>query len=312
MPKRNVVSWTAMIISYAHHGRGKEALQLFEEMQQAGARPNRITFIGVLSACCYLGLVKEGCYYFDSMSRDHGISAQVEHYTCMVDMLGRAGLLAEAEEFVHQMPFEPDPVIWRTLLGACRVHGNVELGKHAAEIVFRQNPQDASSYKLLSNIYATAGRWDDVANVRKIMKERVARKEPGLSWIEVKNQVHSFVSGDRQHAQTEKIYAQIEELNEKMKEIGYVPDTSFALHDIDKELKEELLCHHSEKLAIAFGLISTPPGILIRIIKNLRMCGDCHTATKFISKIVGREIVVRDANRFHHFKDGFCCCRDYW
>eukprot|EP01018_Ginkgo_biloba_P019984 Gb_41801 [translate_table: standard] len=312
MPKRNVVSWTAMIASYALHGRGREALQLFEEMQRAGTRPNHITFIGVLSACCYLGLVKEGRHYFDSMSRDYGITPRVEHYTCMVDILGRVGLLDEAEELIHQMPFEPDAVVWRTLLGACRVHGDIELGKRAAESVLRLKPQDAASYVLLSNIYAAAGRWDDVACVRKMMKERIVKKEPGLSWIEVKNTVHSFVIGDRLHPQTVEIYAKLEGLILRMKEAGYVPDTTFALHDIEQEWKENSLGHHSEKLAIAFGLISTPPGTCIRVIKNLRMCGDCHTATKFISNIAGREIVVRDANRFHHFKDGLCCCGDYW
>jgi hypothetical protein len=165
---------------------------------------------------------------------------------------------------------------------------------------------------LQPHIYAEAGEWDSVAKLRKLMEDRRVKKEPGRSWILVDNQVHSFVAEDRVHPQTEQIYAELERLAQKMKTLGYVPDTRLVLHDVDEELKEQVLCHHSERLAIAFGLISTPPGKPIHIFKNLRVCPDCHTATKFISKIVGREIVARDANRFHHFKNGLCSCGDYW
>eukprot|EP01018_Ginkgo_biloba_P011552 Gb_34236 [translate_table: standard] len=312
MPTRDVISWTAMIAGCAQHGCGNEALQYFEQMQHAGLKPNHITFVCVLSACSHAGLVDEGRCYFDAMIQDHGIRPTSEHYACMVDLLGRAGHMKEAEEFIHKMPFEPCASIWGALLGACRVHGNMEVGTRAAERLLELEPQCAGTHVLLSNIYAAAGRWDDVAKVRKLMKDRGVKKEPGVSWIEAKNKVHAFVVGDRLHPQSEGIYAMLEDLTSQMKDAGYVPDTNYVLHDVEEEHKEHLLCHHSEKLALAFGLISTPPGVTIRITKNLRVCGDCHSSIKFISKIVGREITVRDTNRFHHFNNGLCSCGDYW
>eukprot|EP01018_Ginkgo_biloba_P013032 Gb_17734 [translate_table: standard] len=310
--ERDVVSWNVMISAYAQHGLGKEVLQMFEEMCQSGTKPDNITLIAILSACSHVGLVDEGCRYFDTMNEHYGITPRMEHYACMVDMLGRAGLLNEAEEVISKMPFEPDAFIWRTLLGCCAIYGNIELGKHAAECIFELEPRDASAYVLLSNLYAAAGRWDDREKVRKMMEERGLKKVTGRSWIEVKNRVHTFIARDRSHPKVDEIYAKLEELAGQMKEAGYVPNTNFVLHDLEEKQKEHLLNYHSEKLAIAFGLISTAPGIPIRVVKNLRVCGDCHTATKFISAIVRREIVVRDSNRFHHFKNGLCSCGDYW
>eukprot|EP01018_Ginkgo_biloba_P003052 Gb_20350 [translate_table: standard] len=312
MSSRNVVVWTAMIAGCALHGFSHESLQLFERMLQEGTKPNEITFLGVLSACSHAGLVDEGRQYFDSMSKKHGITPRVEHYVCMVDLLGRAGHLNDAEVFIGKMKVEPDAAVWGALLSACRIHGNIELGKRAAEHILELKQQIVATYVLLSNMYAAAGMWGDVAKVRKSMKDRGVKKEPGCSWIEFKNKRHTFFTGDRSHPQNDEIYAMLERLSGQMKEAGYMPDTNFVLHDLEEQQKELVLCHHSEKLAIAFGLISTPPGTTIHVLKNLRVCGDCHTATKFISNIVGREIVVRDANRFHHFKNGQCSCKDYW
>eukprot|EP01018_Ginkgo_biloba_P026248 Gb_03927 [translate_table: standard] len=312
MPRKNVVSWTAMIVGYAMHGFGKEALELFDQMQQSGMKPDHVTFVGILSACCNAGLVDDGWQHFDRMSRDYCISPSVEHYCCMVNLLGRAGRLDEAQDFINKMPITPDAAVWGSLLGSCRIHTNMKLGVQVAEQILELNSERAMHYVLLSNMYAAAGRWDDVEKVRKIMKDRRVKKMPGCSWIEVNNKVYAFLVGDRSHPQTQKIYAKLDILYAQMKGAGYVPDTSFVLHDVEEEQKEHILCHHSEKLAIAFGLINTSPGTPLRIVKNLRVCGDCHSATKFISKIVGREIVARDANRFHHFKDGQCSCGDYW
>eukprot|EP01018_Ginkgo_biloba_P020443 Gb_15797 [translate_table: standard] len=312
MPRRNVISWTAMILGYATHGRGKEALQLFEQMQHSNTKPNHVTFLGVLSACCHAGLVDDGWKYFDLMSQDYQITPAGKHYCCMVDLLGRAGCMEEAQEFISKMPIKPDADVWASLLGACRIHANIELGERVAEHLFELDPKNAAHYVLLSNIYAAAGMWDDVEKVRQMMKDRRVKKMPGCSWIEANNNVHAFLTGDRSHPQSDTIYEKLETLAGQMKEAGYVPDTNFVLHNVEEEQKENILCHHSEKLAIAFGLINTPPGTPIRIVKNLRVCGDCHSATKFIAKIVAREIVVRDANRFHHFKDGWCSCGDYW
>eukprot|EP01018_Ginkgo_biloba_P008642 Gb_28779 [translate_table: standard] len=312
MPRRNVVSWTAMIVGYAMHGWGKQALQLFKQMQHSGIKPDHVTFVGVLSACCHAGLVDDGWQYFNCMSQDYHITPALEHYCCMVDLLGRAGRLDEAHDFIIKMPIKPDASVWGSLLGACRIHSNIELGESVAERLFESDSKNAAHYVLLSNIYAMAGRWNDAEKVRQLMKDRSVKKMPGCSWIEVNNKVYAFLVGDKSHPQTQKIFEKLETLSGQMKEAGYVPDTSFVLHDVEEQQKEHILCHHSEKLAIAFGLINTPSGAPLRIVKNLRVCGDCHSATKVISKIVAREIVVRDANRFHHFKDGWCSCGEYW
>eukprot|EP01018_Ginkgo_biloba_P002598 Gb_38504 [translate_table: standard] len=312
MHQRNAISWTAMIAGYAMHGCGKEALKLFEQMQHAGMSPDHVTLVSVLSACCHAGLVDEGRQYFDCMSQCYHITPAMKHYSCMVDILGRAGRLDEAQDFINQMPIKPDATVWGCLLGACRVHSNIELGERVAGHMLELDPKNAAPYVVLSNMYAAAGRWDDIANVRKMMKEKRVKKMPGCSWIEISRQVHAFRVGDKSHPQTEKIYAKLEKLSQQLKAAGYVPKTRFVLNDVEEEQKEQILCHHSEKLAIAFGLINTSAGTAIRVIKNLRVCGDCHSATKFISKIVAREIVVRDANRYHHFKDGSCSCGDYW
>eukprot|EP01018_Ginkgo_biloba_P008991 Gb_03997 [translate_table: standard] len=310
--KRDVASWNAMIAGYGMHGRGEEALALFSEMQRAGIKPNHITFVGVLSACSHAGLVDEGRHYFNCISRDYGITPLVEHYACVVDLLCRAGCLDEAQDFIKMMPIEPSASVLGALLSACRIHCNIELAEHVAERLFDLEPANAGYYVLLSNIYAAAGRWDDVKLVRAMMKERGVKKPPGCSLIEINNRVHEFIVGDRSHPQTEKIYAMLENLSRQMTEAGYVPDTNFVLHDVEEEVKENMIGSHSEKLAIAFGLVNTSPGTPIWIMKNLRVCGDCHSASKFISKISRREIIMRDVNRFHHFKDGSCSCGDYW
>eukprot|EP01018_Ginkgo_biloba_P019942 Gb_25604 [translate_table: standard] len=312
IPQRNLISWNAMIAGYAQNGCGKETLQLFEQMLQAGVKPDQVTFISVLSACSHAGLVDEGYQYFSSMSQDHCITPRADHYACMIDLLGRCGHLDEAENFINNMTIEPDAIMWLALLGACRIHGNIQLGKRAAESLFKLQPKNAAPYVLLSNMYAAAGRWGDVAMVRKIMNDKGVKKETAYSWIEVKNRVHAFVSDDRLHPQMKEIYATLERLASQMKAEGYVPDKKFVLHDVEEEWKEHFLCYHSEKLAVAFGIMSTAQWTTIRIVKNLRVCGDCHNAIKLISKIVGREIILRDANRFHHFMDGHCSCGDYW
>ncbi|CAK9218414.1 unnamed protein product [Sphagnum troendelagicum] len=312
MHDRDEVSWNTLIGGLAQHGCGKQALEVFEQMKCAGVQPNEVTFVGVLSACSRAGLVDEGHHYFSSLCETHGITPTDAHYGCMVDLLGRAGNLNEAEEFIKKLPFEAGPAIWGALLGACRIHGNVKLAEHAGEYCLKLEPQNAGVYVLLMHIYAAAGMWDGVARVRNTMKERGVNKELGRCWIEVNKRMHSFVVEDRTHPQSEVIYAEVDRLIEQIKEVGYVPDTRFVMHDVDEEHKEKAICYHSEKLAIAYGLLSTAPGTPIRIFKNLRVCTDCHTASKFISKIVGREIVARDANFFHHFKDGVCSCGDYW
>ena len=311
MEECNVMTWNIMIGGLGQHGRGQDALELFRKMKADGLVPDAYSFVALLSACSHAGLVDEGRQIFCTM-KDYGVEPTVVHYTCMVDLLGRAGLLEETKSFISSMPVEADAGTWGALLGACRTYGNVELGELAAKEVMKLEPADASPYVLLSNIYAAAGQWDQVSFIRHMMQERGIRKEPGVSWIEISNKVHRFVVGDRSHPEAKKIYDVLNSLSKKLKAEGYIPNTRLVLCNIDEEQKVHALCAHSEKLAIAYGLMHTPRGMPIRVYKNLRVCSDCHTATGFISKVTGREIVTRDANRFHHFKDGVCSCGDYW
>ncbi|RZC77031.1 hypothetical protein C5167_001168 [Papaver somniferum] len=312
MLKKDVVVWSSMIVSYGLHGQGQEAIDLFQEMKLAGVKPNDVTFLGLLIACNHSGLVQEGWEYFYCMTRDHGIEPRHQHYACVVDLLGRGGYLDKAYEFITKMPMEPGITVWGALLSACKIHRRVTLGEYAAERIFSLDPLNAGHYVQLSNLYASVGMWSHVSKVRVLMKEKGLSKDLGYSSIEINGKLQAFRVGDKSHPRSKEIYQELEELERRMKEAGFVPNTASALHDLNNEDKEENLCNHSERLAIAFGLISTPPGTTLRIIKNLRACVNCHSAAKFISKLVGREIVVRDANRFHHFKDGLCSCGDYW
>ena len=312
MGKRNVISWNAIIGGLAQHGRGHDALEYFKRMKREGVGPDVVTFVSVLSACSHAGILEEGRRYFASMTQDFGIAPTIEHYGCMVDLLGRAGQIDEAEALIKIMPLQANTMIWGALLGACRMHGNITVAERAAESSLKLDPDNAAVYVVLSHIYAAAGMWDSATKVRRLMEQRGITKEPGRSWIEVDGRLHYFIAEDMSHPQAEKIYAELDRLTQKMKSKGYAPDTRLVMHNVDEQDKENAVCRHSEKLAIAFGLMSTPAGSPIRIFKNLRVCADCHTATKFISRIVGREIVARDANRFHHFRDGACSCGDYW
>ncbi|KAL4203678.1 hypothetical protein AMTRI_Chr01g129190 [Amborella trichopoda] len=314
MPKRDIVSWNAMIIGLAQHGFAEEAIETFEELLKCRyIKPNHVTFVGVLSACSHRGLVEDGYQYFFSIKRVHGLEPTIDHYACMIDLVGRAGLLEEAKKLLVTMPFEPNELVWSTLLGACSIHGNIELGELSAKELIQLNPKDPATYVALSNIYASFGRWDDVKKVRNRMRARRVRKQPGKSWIRVDGSTHIFFAGhNKLHPQIESIFREIEELMGKIKDEGYMPMSELVLHDVEAARKEEILLNHSEKLAITFGLMNAPPGSTIRVFKNLRVCGDCHSATKFISKVMEREIVVRDAYRYHHFRDGSCSCKDFW
>ncbi|XVE54382.1 hypothetical protein DITRI_Ditri03aG0076300 [Diplodiscus trichospermus] len=312
MKQKSSASWNAMISGLAMHGLAEKALELFSRMTSEGFKPDNITFVGVLSACSHAGLLDLGRTYFTSMVQDYAISPDLQHYGCMVNLLGRAGLFDEAEALIQNMEMKPDGAIWGSLLGACRVHKQVELGESVAKHLFELEPENPGAYVLLSNIYAGAGRWDDVARIRTLLNNKGMKKVPGCSSIEVDSVVHEFLVSDKLHPRCKEIYEMLNEVDALLEKAGFVPDTSEVLQDMDEEWKEGALSHHSEKLAIAFGLISTKPGTTIRIVKNLRVCGNCHSATKLISKIFNREIIARDRNRFHHFKDGFCSCNDYW
>jgi pentatricopeptide repeat protein len=234
MPERDVISWNAIIAGNAQHGNGEDALQLFEQMQKAGMKPDHITFVGVLSACNHAGLVDQGWHFFALMCQNFRITPRVEHYACMVDLLGRSGHLEEAVDLINKMHCEPHATIWGTLLGACRVHANLELAKHAAKRLLELEPQNAAAYVQLANIYASSGRWEDVANVRKLMKDRGVIKKPACSWIEINHIVHEFHVGDRSHPQMDKIYQKMERLDGQLKQMEHGVRTNFILNNAEE------------------------------------------------------------------------------
>lgn len=309
---RDMVSWTAIIMGCAMHGHALDAVSLFEKMLVDGVKPCYVSFMAVLTACSHVGLVDEGWKYFNSMQRDFGIAPGLEHYAAVADLLGRAGRLEEAYDFISNMGVEPTGSVWSTLLAACRAHKNIELAEKVVDQILLVDPENMGAHVMMSNIYSAAQRWRDAAKLRVHMRKKGLKKTPACSWIEVGNKVHTFLAGDESHPYYDKINEALNILLEQMEKEGYVPDTNEVLHDVDEEHKRDLLRTHSERLAIAFGIISTTAGTTIRVIKNIRVCVDCHTAIKFMAKIVGREIIVRDNSRFHHFKNGSCSCGDYW
>lgn len=312
MDKRDVVSWNSMISGYCIHGLAKEAFNTFDEMISEGISPSPVSYVSVLVACSHTGLVEKGKSFFESMVKVDKIKPTVEHYACMVDLLGRANQLDEAFKVIESMRTEPGKEVWGSLLGACRIHCNVELAERASNRLFMLEPTNAGNYVLLADIYAEAQMWDEVKRLRSVVEDRGLIKVSGRSWTEVNRKIYSFTSVDEFNPQIEQVHAVLLELSMEMKEKGYVPETKVVLYDIEEREKERILLGHSEKLAVAFGLINSSRGSTIRITKNLRLCEDCHSVTKFISKFADREILVRDINRFHYFKDGECSCKDYW
>ncbi|PPS04537.1 hypothetical protein GOBAR_AA16106 [Gossypium barbadense] len=345
MPERNLVTWSTMINGYAKNNCFEKAVELFQVLKDKGIKANETVMVSVISSYAHLGaielgekahdyvvknnlslnvilgtalvdihggLVEKGLELFESMKRNYGIEPRLEHYGCVVDLLGRAGKLAEAEKFVLEMPVKPNVPIWGALLGACRIHRNAEIAERVGNILIPLLPEHSGYYVLLSNIYARTNRWENVETMRQMMKEKGVKKPPGYSLIEVDGKVHNFKMGDKLHPEIEMIERKWDEILRKIRLAGYTGNTSDALFDIDEEEKENALHRHSEKLAIAYGVMRTEAPAPIRIVKNLRVCEDCHTATKLISKVFGRELIVRDRNRFHHFREGSCSCMDYW
>ncbi|XP_024968190.1 putative pentatricopeptide repeat-containing protein At3g13770, mitochondrial [Cynara cardunculus var. scolymus] len=314
MSERSVISWNAMLVGYSKHGMAKEVAKLFELMRKENkVQPDKVTFLAILSGCSHGEMENRGLEVFDEMmSGKDGVVPDIEHYGCVVDLLGRAGQVEKAYEFIKQMPLEPNAAIWGSLLGACLVHSNVDIGEIVGHRLLEIEPENSGNYVILSNLFASRGRWDDVRTIRSLMKEKAVAKDPGKSWIEVDQTLHTFHAGDRLHPKMEEVHDKMNELSIKVKENGYSPDLSRVLYDVDDEQKEKILLGHSEKLALAFGLISSPEGKPIRIMKNLRVCVDCHSFAKVVSQICQREVFMRDKNRFHHIVGGVCSCGDYW
>ncbi|XP_047328775.1 pentatricopeptide repeat-containing protein At5g66520-like [Impatiens glandulifera] len=309
---RNIFCWNSMIAGLGMNGFGKQAVTLFGSMGSQGVKPDGVTFVGLLSGCGHSGLVSTGKNFFSQMDDVYGLKPAIEHYGCMVDLFGRAGLLDEALDLVKNMPVKPNAIVLGSLLRACQVHKNTEIGEQVTRRLLELNPSDGGNYVFLSNLYASLNRWEDVNVCRKSMAEKGVQKTPGCSSVELNNTVHEFVAGDFSHPQFLQINAFIDVMEKELKVNGYEADTGLVLHDIENEEKETAIKYHSERIAVAFGLMSSPAGKTIRVVKNLRTCNDCHSAMKIISRIYEREVIVRDRHRFHHFKNGSCSCNDYW
>ncbi|XP_016539593.2 pentatricopeptide repeat-containing protein At2g15690, mitochondrial [Capsicum annuum] len=280
---RNMDSWHLMINGYALNGLGDEGLTLYDQMRELGMKPNEETFLYVFEACASADAIDEAFMHFESMKAEYGIASQMEHYLGLLGVLGKCGHLAEAEEYISKLPFEPTAAVWEALMNYARIHGDIDLEDRTEELMVGLDPSKAVANKIPTP---------------------PPKKQLAINMLEGRNRVAEF--------RNPTLFKDDEKLRAAMKEQAYVPDTRYVLHDIDQEAKEQALLYHSERLAIAYGLISTPARTPLRIIKNLRVCGDCHNAIKIMSRIVGRELIVRDNKRFHHFKDGKCSCGDYW
>ncbi|KAL2330934.1 hypothetical protein Fmac_018515 [Flemingia macrophylla] len=311
MRRRNVISWNALIAGYGNHGQGEVAVEMFEQMLRERVIPNHVTFLAILSACSYSGLSERGWQIFYSMREDYKVKPRAMHYECMIELLGREGLLDEAYALITSANFKPTPNMWAALLTACRIHENLELGKFAAEKIYSLEPEKMCNYIVLLNLYNSSGKLKEAAGVLQTLKSKGLRMLPACTWIEVKKQQYAFLCGDKSHSQTKEIYQKVDNLMVEISRHGYVEDNRTLLPDVDEE-EQCILKYHGEKLAIAFGLINTSHWTPLQITQAHRVCGDCHSAIKLIAIVTGREIVVRDASRFHHFRNGTCSCGDYW
>ncbi|CAL5200043.1 unnamed protein product [Lathyrus oleraceus] len=303
MTECDLTTWYTMITQLAKNGFAEDSIDIFTQFKSLGLKPDGQLFVGVFGACSMLGDIGEGMLHFESMSRDYGIVPTMAHYVSLVDMTGSIGHLGEALEFIEKMPMEPSVEVWETLMNSCRVHGNTELGDHCAELVEKLDPSRLNEKSKVGLLLEETS--DSIKN-----KEQNNLASKNL--LEVRSRIHEYRAGDTSHPENDKIYALLRGLRVQMKEAGYIAETKYVLHDIDQEGKEDALLAHSERLAVAYGLLNSSARSPIRVIKNLRVCGDCHTALKIISDLVGRELIIRDAKRFHHFKNGLCSCRDYW
>lgn len=283
MVDKDLDSWHLMMRAYSDNGMGDDSLHLFEEMTKQGLKPNDETFLTVFLACATVGGIKEAFLHFDSMKNEHGIVPKTEHYLGVLGVLGKCGHLVEAEQYIRDLPFEPTAEFWEAMRNYARLHGDIDLEDYMEELMVDLDPSKAVTNKIPTPPPKSFKETNMVTSKSRILEFR------NLTFYK-------------------------DEAKEMAAKKGavYVPDTRFVLHDIDQEAKEQALLYHSERLAIAYGIICTPARKTLTIIKNLRVCGDCHNFIKIMSKIIGRELIVRDNKRFHHFKDGKCSCGDYW
>ncbi|KAH0731525.1 hypothetical protein KY289_002713 [Solanum tuberosum] len=314
MPTHDLVSWNGLLTCYVLHRQGDGALDTWAKMERLGVDPDSITCVLVISAYRHTSTNLVDCCqkFFSSMQSSYNVNPTSEHYAGFVGVLGYWGLLEEAEKIISAMPFEPKASVWHALLDGCRLHVNAIIGKRAMKNILSIVPQDPSTFILKSNLYSASGRWQCSELVRAEMREKGIRKIPGRSWIIFGDKVHSFFARDKLHSQSKDIYSGLQILILECLKAGYVPDTSLVLHEVEEHQKKDFLFYHSAKLSVTFGLLMTRPGKPVRVMKNVLLCGDCHTFFKYVSVVTKRDIHVRDASGFHHFVNGKCSCGDNW
>ncbi|VFR02271.1 unnamed protein product [Cuscuta campestris] len=346
---RSVVTWTALISGAVQNGHFAAGLSLFCNMRRDGIQPNDFTFPCLFKASAFLNSSSVG-QQLHALAIKTSLILDVFVGCSALDMYSKTGTRDLADKVFEEMPERniatwnacisnavlegrvidavrkfielllvgdehPNSITFCAFLNACADGLYLRLGMQLhGNVIRRGYGVDVSVLNGLIDFYGKCHdvKWEEANIVRMEMKDIGIKKGAGCSWINVKNCVHVFRAKDTSHAKYPEILAMLGKLKRDMKAAGYIPETNLALYDLEEEEKEYEVSYHSEKLALAFGLIAIPPGVPIRITKNLRVCVDCHSAIKFISGIVGREIIVRDNNRFHHFKDGVCSCKDYW
>ncbi|PKA49627.1 Putative pentatricopeptide repeat-containing protein [Apostasia shenzhenica] len=284
---KDLITWNAMISNYGIHGHGNEAFSLFLEMKRTNLKPNETTFTSLLSAFSHSGLVHAGRQCFNSMVNDFRIHPVEKHYACMVDLLARAGHVEEGLKLIESMPTDPGIAVWVALLSGCHNHRKFELGASVAEKIIKLNPDDLGIYSLICNMYASGRKWEKVVEVRRVIKTIGMKKTPGYSLVELNGELHAFLVENKSHPDYLSIIEMLDKLDCEMRKMGYIPKTELVPHDLAEE---------------AIVLLNTWPGMRIRVIKTMRVSGDCHDAIILISRITNRKIVFRDAKRFHHLR----------
>ncbi|GFP91616.1 pentatricopeptide repeat-containing protein at4g13650 [Phtheirospermum japonicum] len=313
MSNRTLISWTTMITAFAQHGHSQQALQLFEDMRFIGVRPNKITFVGVLSACSQAGMVDRALAYYEMMRNEYKINPVIDHLACLVDMFVRLGRIDEAFDFVEKADLTPSEFIWSILIAGCRSQGRLESGFYAAERLLELKPKDPETYLLLLNMYMSAERWRDVSRVRKMMRDEKVEKITDWSWISVKDKVYAFKFGNK-GSESDEAAKHLEDLIDRARAIGYRAETALEMDGHEEKAGATVEARadtHSEKVAVAFGLLNTSNHVEIRVVKSVGMCRDCHSFMKLVSILTSRTIVVRDSKRLHRFSRGQCSCKDF-
>uniref|UniRef100_A0A1J3EET1 Pentatricopeptide repeat-containing protein n=1 Tax=Noccaea caerulescens TaxID=107243 RepID=A0A1J3EET1_NOCCA len=310
METKDIITWNSLIGGYVFHGSYGPALDLFDQMKTLGIKPNRGTLASIILAHGLMGNVDEGKKVFSSIADVYHIIPALEHCSAMVSLYGRSNRLEEALQFIQEMNVQSETPIWESFLTGCRIHGDIDLAIHAAENLFSLEPDNPSTENLVSQIYALGTKLGRSLEGKKPRKENLLQKPLGQSCIEVRNSIYTFTTGDQSKLCTDVLYPWVE----KMCRLDDRSDQYNGELWIEDEGREATCGIHSEKFAMAFGLISSSRGgpKTIRILKNLRMCRDCHDTAKYISKRYGCDILLEDTRCLHHFKNGDCSCKDYW